>query len=90
MGCCQTNYEIGELVVAGFNDRDPEKSICSKSGEEFAELSLESREEETELNLRYTEQAKSKDYFTTVRSTSYSLHRFEIEQSFLQTKPVRL
>ena len=57
-----------------------------KTEGEFAELSLESHSEPTDMNPRYTEQPKINDFTITLRSTSYSFHRTELEQFFLQIK----
>lgn len=84
MGCCQTNFETGEIVISTFKDRTVENSYRCDDG--FAEISLDSKSDETELNQRYTEQSKTKDFVVTFRSTSYSLHKTELEQSFLQSK----
>ena len=88
MGCCQSNYESGEVIFSVFRDRS-EKFKNDFSEEEFAEISLRSsaeQAEETRLNIRYTEVAKAKDYGYTLRSTNYSLHKTDLEQSFTQSK----
>ena len=86
MGCCQSTYETGELLITNFQDRADTLRVVFNSDDGFAEISLESRSEETDLNPRYTEQHKIKELVGTMRSTSYSMHRTELEQSFLQTK----
>lgn len=86
MGCCQTNCETGEIFSTSLHDIEKHERTFFHSNEEFAEISLDSRSEETEMNPRYTEQAKNLDCIVTMRSTSYSLHRSELEQSFLQTR----
>ena len=55
MGCCQTNIETGELRI----QKSQSIELCEKdyfsSEDEFAEISLNSRSEETLLIGRYTE-----------------------------------
>ena len=85
MGCCQANSEAGEIYLPNFQGIDLQQEKYFRSEGEFAELSLESHSEETEFNPRYTEQPKINECIVTFRSTSYSLHRTELEQSFLQS-----
>ncbi|OMJ92174.1 hypothetical protein SteCoe_5166 [Stentor coeruleus] len=84
MGCCQSNFETGEIIISAFKDRTVNNSYHSDEG--FAEISLDSKSDENEIIQRYTEQNRSKDFVVTFRSTSYSLHKTELEQSFLQSK----
>lgn len=93
MGCCQSNFETGEIIISAFKDRtvnnsyhSDENYIRNNNDEGFAEISLDSKSDENEIIQRYTEQNRSKDFVVTFRSTSYSLHKTELEQSFLQSK----
>ena len=85
MGCCQSNYETGEVILAGLKEKIDEVTKGLASDERFDEVSLDSREEETDC-VRYTENCRGKECLVTIRTTSYSFHRTEIEQSFLKTK----
>ncbi|OMJ77978.1 hypothetical protein SteCoe_22337 [Stentor coeruleus] len=84
MECCQTNFETGEIVISAFKDQTVENFYRCDDG--FTEISLDSKSDEIEINQRYTEQCKIKDSVATFRSTSYSLHKTELEKSFLQIK----
>jgi hypothetical protein len=85
MGCCQCNSETGEVLVVNLHEKIDQATKGLPSDEQFDEVSLDSKEEETACVVRYTD-SKVRECFVTVRSTSYSFHRTEIEQSFLQTK----
>lgn len=94
MGCCQGSSDPNELILSTLQDKIDEvtKGFVNDG---FNDISLESRairekneedEEETSYLPRFTENFRSKEKIVVVRPTSYSLHRSEIEQSFLITK----
>lgn len=94
MGCCQSASDSSELILGNLQEKIDEvtKGFVNDG---FNDISLESKtirekheeeEEETTYLPRYTENFRSKDKIIVVRPTSYSLHRSEIEQSFLITK----
>ena len=91
MGCCQSTNDSAEVVLGNLQDKLDEVTKGFGEQERFDEISLESRagedqEEETTCLARYTENNKGKQVVSVGRPTSYSLHRTEIEQSFLMTK----
>lgn len=90
MGCCQSNNEAGEVLIAVFKDKLEELPKSQRAEEEFAEISLRSSSGESTVNYNYTEVVKTKDFVSTLRSTNYSLHKTELEQSFTQTRSMLL
>ena len=85
MGCCQTNIEAGDLCIPKIQNMESCEIENASPGDEFAEISLDSRSAEINYLGRYTDHPKLSDFFATIRSTSCSLHRTELEQSFLQS-----
>jgi hypothetical protein len=88
MGCCQGNYESGEVIFSVFRDRS-EHILADFTEAEFAEVSLRSSAsqcEDTNLNVRFTEMTKGKELGFTLRSTNNSLHKTDLEQSFTKSK----
>lgn len=86
MGCCQSNNEAGEVLIAVFREKLEELPKSQRAEEEFAEISLRSSSGELTVNYNYTEIARAKEFVSTLRSTNYSIHKTELEQSFTQTR----
>lgn len=86
MGCCQINNEQGEVYMPNLQLKTLEERNGSRlDSKAFAEISLESHYEETDINPRYTNQSLMGDFASTIRLNNCSFHRNELEQSFLQT-----
>lgn len=90
MGCCQSKNETGEVLIAVFKEKLEELPKSQRIDGEFAEVSLRSSSEESTVTYNYTDIGKAKDLFFTLRSTTFSLHKTELEQSFSQTRSLLL
>ena len=86
MGCCQSNIEIGEMIVSTLDNLNMHDPRLIQTEEGFDDLSLDSHHDNKYDPIFETSKTRLGDSLLSYkRTTSLSLHRTDIETAFLQS-----
>lgn len=89
MGCCQSNIEIGEMILSTLDNVNLHDPRLTQTEDGFGDLSLDSVDDEKDTPRIETSKTRLGDSIEVyTRGKSISLHRTDFESAFLQSSGI--